>query len=119
MAHERDAPVLLQNSVREGGRVDPGPERLAQLAARFSDGGCCGKKPTLTRQDLEEAGLAPVPTVFVSSLGQIIPRSGWRAMCVYVYERLLLKPFPVPAKGEEWGDVVAAGLKEKIDAQRG
>ena len=116
MSNERP-PVLLSEALHPGHRDGPDPDQLERLAARFADGGCCGKRPTLTLADLKAAGLTPIPTVFVSSLGQIIPRTGWRAMCVYVYEMLIKKPFPVPEKGEEWGDVVAAAIKEKLDAQ--
>lgn len=92
----------------------PFQDALEVLIKRFEAGGCCGKRPTLMMKDLEAVELTPVPAVFHSSMGQIIPSHGWRAMCVYVYESLVGKPFPQPPTGEEWGDVVAKELREIV-----
>lgn len=111
--HARNTSSLLHSSFRENRRNSA----LADLAKRFDDGGCCGKKPTLTLADLEACGLTPVPTVFAASIGQIIPRSGWRAMCVYVYETLFRTPFPAKehmSDGKEWGTIVATEIRENL-----
>src|SRR5579862_7861857 len=89
-------------------------QALSLLATRFADGGCCGKQPTLKLSDLEVCGLTLVPTVFTASIVQIIPRSGWRAMCFYVYEMLCHVPFPAAEhmdEAHEWGNIVANEIR--------
>ena len=95
-------------------------EALLALARKFSAGGCCGKTPQVTLEDLSACGLAPIPTVYVSSLGQIIPRSGWRALCVYVYETVIKKPFPQldTLGNKDLGEVVSHAIKEMYEQQR-
>lgn len=90
---------------------------LLALATKFNQGGCCGKKPQVTIEDLEAAGLTPIPTVFPSTLGQIIPRSGWRALCVYVYETTIKKPFPPleSLNGRDLGEVVSHAILEMYE----
>lgn len=109
--HEQPKPEHLLHSSASAPAVDR-HHSLEVLVGKFAAGGCCGKRPTLTLEDLDAAGLTPIPGVFVSAIGQIVPRSGWRAMCVYVYETIVKKPFPVPEQGEEWGGIVADGIKE-------
>lgn len=58
------------------------------VASRFSAGGCCGRRPIVTAADLKLIGVSPVPATFRSSRGIIVPTSGWRALCLYIYERI-------------------------------
>jgi len=107
--------VLEQSELSPEARVRKSDRASVEaLARKFKAGGCCGKTPTVTMPDLQAAGLTPIPTVFVSSIGQILPRSGWKALCLYVYESLERKPFPLKDQKGDPGTVVAEALLRAI-----
>lgn len=69
--------------------------RLRQISRRLRDTPCCGRgAPLVTDDDWQYLGLWPMPTIYSSSLGSILPNSGWYARCLYAYERLTGRAFP-------------------------
>lgn len=115
--NEESKPDLLPAPVVERFCDGRSAVALLALANKLSAGGCCGKVSKVTLPDLDACGLTPIPVVYVSSIGQIIPSSGWRALCVYVYEELIKFPFPpfdTIGKDIDWGEVVAHAIKEKL-----
>lgn len=92
---------------------------LQKAAEHFAQGGCCGKKPRVTSADLKVLGLIPVPETFDSSLGRIVPMSGWKAMCVWAYETLSGKTFHVEhSRSHDAGVLVARFIRSELLAER-
>lgn len=108
--------ALLRKEIRDGVSCESvvSPDVIRSVASRFNLGGCCGKVAKISMGDLESIGLTPIPTVFISSFGQIIPRSGWKAMCVYVYETIEKKPFPKDYKNDP-GELIAEILLKRVN----
>lgn len=96
----------------------PTQKQLHDIARRFGAGGCCGKKPKVTSKDLATLGLIAIPVVFDSSLGRIAPYTGWKALCIYVYETIADQPVPVAeltagGKDRDVGELVAEMLSRR------
>lgn len=90
-------------------------QQLLDVATRFSRGGCCGKRPEVTPLDLDLLGVTPLPRTFLSSLGLIMPASGWKALCVFIYESLADGPFPAQeTKKRDAGEVVADLIRKQV-----
>lgn len=98
-----------------GVKADKQDAALLAAADRFAAGGCCGKRPQVTMDDMRVLGLLPMPATFESSFGTIVPLSGWKALCVYAYERLAGVPFKnQPGKARPRWKVVLVRVYERL-----
>lgn len=85
-----------------------------RVARKFRKGGCCGRKPEVTVLDLPALGLDAIDITFSSSRGQISPLTGWKAMCLWIYETFF-GPFPEDEKRDP-GEVLGEALVQKCEA---
>lgn len=72
-------------------------DALLNAAKKFSESDCCrDKKIAVTVEDLQALDLWPVPATYDALLGiRVAPLSGLKSLCVYVYEKLSNKPYPM------------------------
>lgn len=84
---------------------------ILEIANRFEKGGCCGKRSVVSSQDIKALGLWPLPEVYQSSLGNIIPMAGWKSFCVYVYEKLSGLNYPLSNSDKDPADPIVIFLR--------
>lgn len=61
---------------------------ILEIAEKFALGGCCGKRSVVSLKDIARLGLLPIPRIYESSFGLIVPLFGWKELCVWVHEEM-------------------------------